>query len=119
MISHFIARIVNWNKARYNQEHISDLTFKLISEELDEFVNSTEEVDELDALIDIVYIAIGAMWKMGLSTGQIFDAIHIVCDSNDSKSVAKTSAHIKANIDKGPNFVKPESRLQELLDERS
>lgn len=46
-----------------------------------------------------------------------FDAMHIVCDANDSKSVQKVASNIKANIDKGSSFVPPEARLQALLDE--
>lgn len=114
----FITRIINWNKARYSQEYNQDLQIKLLTEEVNELVLSITDVDRLDALVDIVYIAIGAMWKMGLTNEQIYAAIHIVCDSNDTKVALKTFSHIKANINKGPDFIPPETRLQELLDER-
>lgn len=45
-----------------------------------------------------------------------YDALTIVCDSNDSKEIKKVSADVKANIVKGAGFVKPEPRLQALLD---
>ena len=38
-------------------------------------------------------------------------AMTIVCDSNDSKSVKRVAPHVKANIDKGENFIPPEPRL--------
>ena len=46
-----------------------------------------------------------------------YDAMHIVCDANDSKAVKKVASDVKANIDKGSSFVPPEARLQALLDE--
>ena len=116
-----INRICKWNAARYAQEDAPDLLVNLLEEELDEYgvaYVDNVEVDQLDALVDIIYIAIGGMWKMGLSAEQIEAAIHIVCDSNDSKSAKKTPSHIKANIDKGAEFIPPEPRLQEILDAR-
>jgi hypothetical protein len=44
------------------------------------------------------------------------EALNIVCDANDLKPVKKTEAHIKACIDKGPDFVSPEAKLQALLE---
>ena len=58
------------------------------------------------------------MRKMGLTATEIEQAVSIVCDSNDTKSATKTPAHSKASIDKGPMFVGPEQRLQEILDGR-
>ena len=114
-----VKRIADWNELRYEQEFDRVLTVKLLIEEIAEFVSATEEVDELDALVDITYVAIGAMWKMGLNVEQIHAAIHAVCDSNDSKDAVKTHASIKANIVKGANFFRPEPRLQEILNERA
>jgi predicted HAD superfamily Cof-like phosphohydrolase len=113
-----VCRIVAWNKQRYEQKHCEALTYRLLDEEVNEFLLSGRAVDELDALVDIVYVAIGAMWKMGLNEQQIERAIHVVCDSNASKSVTKTDHTIKANMSKGPDFIEPEPRLQEILDER-
>jgi hypothetical protein len=111
----FIRRITAWNKARYEQKYDHDLSSELLQEELIEFFEAKNDVDKLDALVDMIYIAVGAMWKMGLSASQIKQAIDIVCDSNDTKSATKTPPHIKANIDKGPDFIRPEPRLEELL----
>jgi len=112
-----VRRIVNWNHARYDQILNIALTNELLKEEVHEFNIATTPVDTLDALVDIVYVAIGAMWKMGLSPGSIHDAIHAVCDANDTKSVTKTHSAVKANVDKGPRFIPPEADLQEILDE--
>lgn len=112
-----ITRICNWNSARYDQQYAHALTIALLQEELDELAGATDAVDKLDALIDLTYVAIGAMWKLGLSPTQIAQAINIVCDSNDSKSVAKTDPNVKANIDKGANYFRPEPELAKILAE--
>ena len=113
----FIGRIIHWNHQRYNQDFDHSLTFKLLDEELAEFNDAETDVDKLDALVDIVYVAIGAMWKLGLTKWHINEAIQVVCDANDSKTVRKTAAHLKANIYKGDFFVPPEPALQEILDD--
>lgn len=114
----YVARITEWNAKRYEQEHSSDLTIRILAEELGELARAKEEVDQLDALVDLVYISIGAMWKMGLDNFQIYEAIKAVCDSNDSKEVKRVGHNVKANIVKGPGYFKPEPRLQEILDDR-
>lgn len=114
----FIERICKWNNARYRQEYNYDLTLSLLKEEITELFDSAKEVDTLDALVDIIYVSIGAMWKLGLSSEQISEAIYTVCDSNDTKSIVKTPSHIKTNINKGEDFIPPEKRLQEILNER-
>ena len=68
---HFIDRIIQWNANRYPQEYDHRLTCELITEEALELTEAHSEVDQLDALVDGIYISIGAMWKMGLSAEQI------------------------------------------------
>jgi len=114
----FFKRIADWNDARYKRVFDKVLTHSLLAEEVLELQEAQHEVDVLDALADITYVAIGAMHKLGLSELDIYKAIHAVCDANATKSVTKTPSHIKANTTKGEDFVPPEARLQEILDER-
>ena len=68
---------------------------------------------------NIIQACLGQMLSMGLSYAQCIEALLIVCDANDSKSIRKTEAHVKANAgDKGPYFVSPEPRLAKLLETR-
>jgi predicted HAD superfamily Cof-like phosphohydrolase len=116
-VKRVINRITYWNSLRYKQEYDNRLTYKLLDEEVEELHQAKTDVDKLDALVDILYVAVGGMWKLGLSPEQIEAAINVVCDSNDSKTAKATASHIKANIDKGEGFIRPEPRLQEILDE--
>jgi predicted HAD superfamily Cof-like phosphohydrolase len=113
-----INRVVSWNAQRYEQEFDRLLTKNLLKEEILEFEEASQEVDQLDALVDTIYVAIGAMWKLGLNETQIQDAIFAVCDANDTKTASKTPSHIKASIDKGTGFTPPEVSLQRILNER-
>lgn len=175
-------RVANWNKQRYDQIYNQPLTIALLREEYQEWRDDTDKVKKLDGLCDIVYVALGAVWKanipdtliglaqqrsleivdnlvsafelnpayfigsiidvlenepdypveqatiniiglataqalaMGLSYDQFLEALAVVCDSNDSKSVKKTDASVKANAgDKGDNFIAPEPRLAAIL----
>ncbi len=178
-------RVSDWNGKRYDRVHDLNLTKVLLVEEYTEFLDSDEAVHQLDALCDVTYVALGALWKlelsneimnedaqtavelvynivdsnvlmpvyfipafidamahdaefpvslalqciinlsfvqmqsMGLTLEQCYEALDIVCDSNDSKSIKKTDPGVKANDgDKGPYFVAPEAKLQGVLDER-
>jgi hypothetical protein len=62
-----IGRIIKWNNVRYGQNYDSLLTIKLLEEELEELQNAKTTVEILDACADIIFIAIGAAWKLGLS----------------------------------------------------
>ena len=66
-------------------------------------------------LFSIVYLNHVAMEYSGLDACHVFEAMNIVCDSNDSKTVQKVAPDVKANIDKGAGFVRPEPALTELL----
>lgn len=173
-------RVADWNAARYEQEYNHQLTLDLLREEYKEWLEANSSVEELDALCDITYVALGAMWKLGLdlednmleqavdeilaavedtddepayliagyldkvsygkdvrpyflyqillaantqmlgfgfTLEQTRAAMHIVCDSNDSKSVKKTEANVKANLDKGEYYKPPTAGLTKLLEE--
>ena len=178
-------RAAQWNSRRYEREFDLGLLCNLIHEEYQEYFTAKTEVDKLDALCDMVFVAYGGIWKsksrnevvaesfacahrccvlhadcmlyppvyfvpsvldamrsgcldyvqgltliiqyvcmeastMGVTYDLFEKAMLVVCDSNDTKSVAKdkVAKDVKANIDKGSYFIAPEPRLQEVLDER-
>ena len=177
-------RVAGWNALRYEREYNHDLAMALLDEEFGETLEAKEQVDVLDGLCDLVYVALGVLWKcniptedfhhdeqeavkfveglvgphiqpvfliaavlcscqcdnempvalamhaiillaraqmsvMGLPPEAQIEALNIVCDANDLKPVKKTEAHIKACIDKGPDFVSPEAKLQALLEKHN
>lgn len=177
-------RVADWNSLRYERKFDLALSVDLLREEHKEWLTAILHVDSLDALCDVIYVAMGVIWKcnidensmnnaqytanktldriikanepnpayftgmfldvfehdnempvvlsmmqiiqasmaqvlaMGLSYDQFLLALNIVCDANDTKVAHKTPNHLKANLYKGENFVAPEARLQELLNQR-
>lgn len=61
-------RVVAWNAARYPQEYDARLTINLLAEEYLEYVSALETVDQIDGLCDIVFVALGGVWKLGEDT---------------------------------------------------
>lgn len=64
-------RVCKWNAARYDQDYNHELALNLLREEYQEWLEATTPVDKLDAVCDITYIAMGAIWKTG--NGLSFD----------------------------------------------
>jgi predicted HAD superfamily Cof-like phosphohydrolase len=115
----FITRIADWNGERYPQAFDKQLTTTILAEELGELASAKSEVEVLDALVDLTYIAVGGMWKLGLSSEQVREAIEAVCTSNETKEVVPTEPNVKANLFKGEDYVGPEVELKNILDRRA
>lgn len=99
----------------------------LISEEAHEFAKADGVIEQVDGLIDIIYVALGALLHMGLSNNQILAAFAEVQASNMTKvmdngqplindgeidptqpvgKVLKTSNYVKPNIAEAINYTK-------------
>lgn len=60
-----------------------------MSEEVLEFAEATTPEAELDALVDVIYFAIGGMYEMGLKETQVVDAFNKVHNANMAKAAGK------------------------------
>jgi predicted HAD superfamily Cof-like phosphohydrolase len=45
-------------------------------EEIQEFVSSNDVCEQVDAMIDLIYFALGTLVEMGVRPGKIFDIVH-------------------------------------------
>lgn len=64
----------------------------------------------------LVTLCMTQISAMGLNNEEAIEALLVVCDSNDSKSVKKVDADVKANAgDKGPYFTPPEPKLRMII----
>lgn len=64
----------------------------------------------------MITLCMTQMSAMGLEPVESLEALFVVCDSNDSKSIKKTATHLKANDgDKGVYFVAPEPKLLQII----
>lgn len=107
-------RVSNWNEARYPQEFNKALQLSLLREELQELIESTTEVDTLDALCDISFVALGGLWKGKLEPGMDADVDNMLarhfgpCDYNDSIANLKavfSTFEAKENITEGDIYI--------------
>ncbi len=69
-------RVIVWNKARYDQEYDPVLAMNLLLEETQELFTAQTDIDKLDAVGDITFVAIGVFWKLGLSHEEIKAIFH-------------------------------------------
>lgn len=66
-----VERVVDWNIARFDREFNYPLEHSMLTEEMDELYRAKTAVDKLDAVGDILFVAIGTLWKLGFEVGAI------------------------------------------------
>ena len=62
-----IKDICTWNAERYEQEHNYEVLVRLLKEEGEETLEALEkgsDVDIYDGYADVIYVAIGGLWKL-------------------------------------------------------
>ncbi len=100
------------------------LALKQLNEEISEFELADEESDlvgEIDALADLVYFAIGIMYKIGLTPSeieQVFSAVHA---ANMTKKIGVKSSRVVENaVDaiKQDGFQDPKHIILEIINVR-
>ena len=70
-----IAECINWNAARYDRISNSVLSIALLEEEINELLAAKDIIEVADACGDIVFVAIGALWKLGFEHEEIYSII--------------------------------------------
>lgn len=69
-------RCIQWNEQRYDQVYDYELAARLLLEETEELYAATDPVERLDAIGDIMFVAIGVFWKLGFNKEQVEDIFH-------------------------------------------
>jgi len=109
----------NMNYVFSNLEPLVDVEVADVMYLMATFLDDAEYVDQGGNPLYLYYVQALAYIQAldtGLSMDMFIEALNVVCDSNDSKSVKKTASDVKANDgDKGVYFVAPEPRLQAIL----
>ncbi|MEK4910587.1 HAD family hydrolase [Niallia sp. FSL M8-0099] len=93
--------------------------YAYMSEELTEFMESSEVVDQADAMIDLIYLAIGTMVELGVKPEKLFEIVH---EANMSKIWPDGKPHTDpetGKIIKPPTFVRPEPLLQAEIERQA
>jgi len=93
--------------------------YEYLFEELSEFLDAEEVVDQADAMIDLIYLAIGTMVELGVKPEKLFEIVH---NANMSKLWPDGKPHTNpetGKIIKPPTFVRPEPLLQAEIDRQA
>jgi predicted HAD superfamily Cof-like phosphohydrolase len=87
---------------------------KWMREEVDEFEQATDLVSQADAMLDLMYFALGTLVEMGVRPERLFDIVH---QANMSKRPANGAMVFAADgkIEKPDGWVPPETRLRQAL----
>ena len=99
----------------------SDITIKCLNEEAEEFQMAYDNLDfigTIDALIDSIYFAVGAMYKQGLDARQISQCMDAVHQANMEKKLGVNHHRgdgSAADAVKPEGWVSPEERIAEIL----
>lgn len=91
---------------------------KFMVEELDEFINAEEAgdiVEMADAIADLVYVALGTAYRMGLPFPEIWDAVHA---ANMRKVRGETKRGNKVDAMKPVGWVGPETEIARAIGRR-
>ncbi len=99
-----------------------DITVKSLKEEVEEFQEAHVKGDiigGIDALVDLMYFAVGALYKKGLTAESIVDCMTAVHEANMEKKLgvnARRGDGSAADAIKPEGWVAPEERIALILD---
>ena len=128
-MSEFVNAIVQFNKEILGIQQRpphgmpkaeQDITLKCLVEEVTEFHTAMQHdkiIDQVDALIDLIYFAVGAMYKIGLTPEQIHACCMAVHNANmaKKKGVNAKRATGAADAVKPKNWVPPEHLISNII----
>ena len=89
---------------------------KWMLEEVGEFLSARTVVDQADAMIDLIYFALGTLVEMGVKPEGLFDIVH---GANMSKLWEDGKPHYNADgkVIKSPGWEDPYPKLEKAIRE--
>jgi len=118
MNTDILLEIMQWNEDRENLGYSCVREGAMLQEELDELGDAYRNgtiVDEADAYADIIFVAVGSLFKLcGGDSQKVHDILMIVTAANNLKTQAKD---VDGKIIKPEGFARPEGMIAEILGE--
>jgi predicted HAD superfamily Cof-like phosphohydrolase len=102
-------------KPKMLDKKTDDFRVVLMQEELNEYIDATTVEDKFDALIDLVYVALGTAYLMGLPFEDGFKEVHYA-NMNKVRATKESDSKRESKLDivKPPGWVAP--NLKQLLE---
>ena len=87
---------------------------KWMTEEIDEFVEATDLSEQVDAMIDLIYFALGTLVEIGVKAEEVFNVVH---EANMSKlgKDGKPIFNTEGKTIKPEGWVDPYTRIKNIL----
>lgn len=87
-------------------------------EEINEFIDSKDIVEQADAMIDLIYFALGTLVEMGVPPQKLFEIVH---NANMSKLWQDGTAHYNetGKTIKPPTWKDPREELESAIEKYS
>lgn len=85
-----------------------------MQEEIDEFIRSRTVADQADAMIDLMYFALGTLVEMGVPPAQLFDIVH-EANMRKIKNDGKALYREDGKIAKPQNWIDPTNLIEEAI----
>ena len=89
---------------------------EFMREEIQEFIDSKTICDQADAMIDLIYFALGTLVEMGVKPKEIFDIVH---NANMTKIWSDGKVHYREDngkVIKPPEWQDPYPKIKEAID---
>lgn len=114
----FIQEVCDWNLDRDNTSYDKYLEGDMLEEEMTEYAIACMEPEDIvgqaDALADIIFVAVGSLYKLcGADEQKVKDILTIVSAANNLKGTDKNS---DGKVTKPEGFSGPEGMIEEILD---
>ena len=110
-----VNEIATWNYVRDNTTFDRELEIFMILDELREFKESTTLVNDARELADIIFVAIGSLYKLVGTSDKAEAIIGAVIDANVRKGTVKDGI---GKIIKPADFVGPQGTIETILEDR-
>jgi hypothetical protein len=88
-----------------------DFALRFIEEELEEFRTSETIEDDADALIDLIYVAVGRLVEMGLPASAMFEEVHNANMAKVRGELSKRPGSMGYDATKPPGWIGPNLSL--------
>ena len=108
-----INEIATWNYVRGNRNFTKKLETDMLFEEWQEFVDAETDIDMADALADLIFVAVGGLYKL---SGDAYRAECIMAEvikANFKKGATKNEY---GKVVKPADFVGPETEIEKILE---
>jgi predicted HAD superfamily Cof-like phosphohydrolase len=87
-------------------------------EEISEFLEATDIVDQVDAAVDLIYYALGVFVEMGVDGSKAFELVH---QANMKKlgPDGKPIYNAEGKVLKPADWLSPKERIRQWLDDQT